>query len=211
MAPGAVFGKPLPSLCRLQKEAVVLPSVVRQTWKFVEAAAASTPGLYVTGPASMEGVDALQTRFDSGARVQLADELKEMPEAALVAAALFKRFVALLPDPLFGSLLPQFQAAFTSPLILSSLFFSLSLEVRTFLLHFISHIRTVAKHDLVTADRLLQVFAVACRCSPSLLTAIYNNRRTIMQPSCVQCEKLVALNDAPSHADGLVLCGKCKP
>jgi hypothetical protein len=166
--------------------------------------------VYVKAPSNIAVVDALQAKFDTGVRVTLADELKGNDEGPLVAALLFKRYVSALPTPLFGQLTPQFEKSIGSPTGLSALVFQLNLETRTFLLHFISHIRTIVKYEVVSADTLIQKLSVGCRCTPDVLTAIYNNRRTIMQPSCSQCEKLVTLVESPLFDEGKVVCDRCK-
>lgn len=213
---GVLFGRPLLQVCRRQKEAVVLPSLLRQVWKYVESAAPNTSGLYISAPtvgAASVALVSLRQRFDNpmdgSPRVQLAEELRNVPESPLVAAALFHQYLGALPEPLFGSDAALFEASNSQPAKLSQLVFNVTLELRTFLLHFISHIRTVVKHDLVPADRLLQTFADACRCSSDLLTAIYNNRRTILQPNCSVCDKLISLNDSPSFSNGTATCGAC--
>ena len=193
----------------------MLPSLVRQCWKLVEAHAGQSGGgtddIYNPHMQSPK-LDALQQRFDAGSagpRVQLAEELANVSNGPAIASALFLRYLSSLPGSFFGDEADAFEAAIGQPLRLSELVFGLSLERRTFLLHFISHIRTVVKHEMVAADQLLLTFATACRCSPDLLTAIYNNRRSILQPTCVGCEKIVALNDKPSYVDGLVTCAVC--
>jgi hypothetical protein len=97
------------------------------------------------------------------------------------------------------------------PFALSVLVFKLPLEHRTFLLHFISHIRTIVKHEQVSTDRLMAEFSVCCKCSRDLITAIYNNRRTILQPSCSSCATIVGLADAPTFLTDTfqIVCGAC--
>jgi hypothetical protein len=211
---GSVFGAPLVSGCRRQGEgaalAVVLPSVVRQCWKLVEAQLAlpAGRGVYVTAaPTAL--LDAVVAKFDSGARVNLPDELTG-PGAAQAAAALLLRYIASLPAPLFSlGLSSAFEKAVGSPGELSVLVFKLSLEERTFLLHLVSHVRTVVKHEAAPTEELLAAMAAAGRCSAELLGAVYANRRSIMQPNCLACEKIVQLNEQPVF-DGLqVTCQAC--
>ncbi len=214
----SVFGATLASACRRQGEgsgaAVVLPSVVRQCWKLVENAAATPAGrgVYVTGPSGADAaqqLDVLAGRFDSGQRVVLSDELTG-PEAARMAAALLLRYVVALPGPLLtAALIGAFEKAVASPAELSVLVFRLPWEERTFLLHLISHARSVVKHEAAGPDELLATLATACRCSPALLQAIYNNRRSIMQPNCALCEKLVHLHEQPVFDGGQATCQAC--
>lgn len=164
---GAVFGMELARLCKVgEGGAVLLPSVVRQCWKYVEKHAANAPSVYCAPPADMAQVDRLQALFDAGGKVALDSEVEGVADAVNVVATLLKRYVSMLPSSIFtNELLIQFETIVRTakpegrPLALSGLVFQLPLELRTFLLHFISHLRSVVKHEMVSAERLLSEFA----------------------------------------------------
>lgn len=189
---------------------MVLPSFVRQCWKFVDAHAASAKGVYVTPPVSSSLLDGLQAKFDGGARINLAEELFGVPDAPLVAGALFKRYMWQLSAPVWSvELLSSFERHASSPPDLAPLVFSLTLEERTFLLHFVAHIRSVVKAEAALPGPLLAALAPCCHCSVELLTTLYSNRRSIMQPTCDVCRKLVPLEDCPTFSRGVAVCGSC--
>lgn len=215
---GAVFGTELSLLCKIGEggSSVLLPSVVRQCWKFVEKHANNAPSVYCAAPADLGQVDRLQALFDSGNKVALENELDGVADAVNVVASLFKRYVSMLPSSVFSNaLLLQFENATRNskpearPLALSALVFQLPVELRAFLLHFISHLRIVIKHEMVSPERLMAEFAGCVKCSRDLLTAIYNNRRTILQPNCSCCQKLINLQDNPNFGNGEILCSQC--
>jgi hypothetical protein len=216
---GAVFGLSLVSQCRRQGDSgaaaatVVLPSLVRQCWKLIESAAAENGrGVYTAAAAKSSTAaieSALAARFDAGARVVLSEELVGVAEASIVAGMLLLRYLSALPGALFSADMER-AGALGNVAQLSTLVFEMSLEERTFVLHFVSHIRTVVKLEFATIGALIPVFAAALRCSSELLTVLYNNRRTILQPTCLECEKTVQLFEPPVFdKSGVVICQAC--
>ncbi len=217
---GATFGVALLSACRRQGEdgatVVVLPSLVRQCWKLVENSAPETArGVYTAAPSALVvGAEAaLAARFDSGSRVVLADELVSSgSDAPFVAGLLLLRYLRSLPVSVFSAeLLPAMEQASAAGNtgLLSKLIFDLTLEERTFILHFVSHMRTIVKLNLNTVEALLPVFSKALRCSSEMLNVIYNSRRTILQPNCLVCEKIVQLYEPPVFDGAAVTCRTC--
>ncbi len=216
---GAVFGLSLVSQCRRQGDSgaaattVVLPSLVRQCWKLIELAATENGrGVYTT-PAAKSSTAAIESalaaRFDAGARVVLSEELVGVAEASIVAGMLLLRYLSALPNALFSADMER-AGALGNVAQLSALVFEMSLEERTFVLHFVSHIRTVVKLEFATIGVLIPVFAAALRCTSELLTVLYNNRRTVLQPTCLECEKIVQLFEPPVFdKSGGVICQVC--